>query len=117
MIQNKKYKLDLNKNQTIFLITSCISQLFIFGINININSIYNDIFKLILAFLSFSFFILTIYNIFCNTELNNRLKLLLKILYFFLGFNLVIILSSRYLGGVITFLIGIIYLKLLINIK
>lgn len=106
-------KLKLNKSQAVFLVVSCIAQLFIFCINVGTY----DLYKYVLFAISFFSTILALYNIWINTFLDNKLNSLLKSLFFIFIFNFIIILSSKYLGGFIAFLIGILYLKLFIKIK
>ena len=112
-IEQKGLRTILNKRNAIFLITSCVSQMFIFGLS-NGN---DTTLKYIFMGCSFTFIMLLLCNMWFKTDKASRAKLITRVFLFTIAFNLLIILVSRFLGGIMVFVVGLILICTLIKIK
>ena len=110
-IPQEKFTITLNRTNAIFLIASCMAQIFIFSINgFEISGI-----KYIYAALSGIFMMLLLGNIMLKSEVEVMHKMTMRILLFTIFFNTLIIVTSYIFGGVISFIVGIVLIKLMIK--
>lgn len=112
-ILKQKFQIVLNRRNAIFLIGSCTAQMFIWCINVNPGQPY----KYILSACSFVLICLLLYSIWFKTDRSVRTNVLFRIFLFTLLFNIVLILSSKYMGGFISFGFGIILINYLVKIE
>ena len=105
------FTITLTRINAIFLIASCAAQLFIFSVNgFKISGI-----KYIYAAVSGVFMMMLLGNIMIKSEREVAHKMSLRILLFSIIFMLSIIFTSYYFGGVISFIIGLVLIKLIIK--
>lgn len=114
-IEQKGLRTILNKRNTILLTASCVAQMAVFCVNQGQVSEQALIFKYITASISGIFMILLLANIWFSTGKATRNKLYARIFVFVLLFEIILILSSHYLGGLISLIISIAYLVTLIK--
>jgi len=112
-IQQTGIRMILDRKNAIFLITSCVLQMFIFGLSTG-----EDI-TLKFIFMGFSviFMMLLLCNVWFMSNKADRTRLLTRILIFTIIFNLLIILVGRFLGGIMVFAVGIVFMCTLIKIN
>ena len=106
----------LNKRNTIFLTASCAAQMAVFCVNQGQVSEQAYMFKYITAIISGIFMVILLANIWFSTGKASRNKLYARIFMFVLSFEIILILSSRYLGGLISFVICVVFLVSLIKV-
>lgn len=112
-IEQKGVRTILSKRNAILLTASCTAQMMIFCVNTGeINE-----FKYIMSGFSFVFMILLILNIWFTTERQNRNKLYLRIFWFVLAFQVILNLSTNYLGGLIALIISVIFVTSLLKVS
>ena len=115
-IEQKGLRTILNKRNTIFLTASCAAQMAVFCVNQGQVSEQAYMFKYITAIISGIFMVILLANIWFSTGKASRNKLYARIFMFVLSFEIILILSSRYLGGLISFVICVVFLVSLIKV-
>lgn len=115
-IEQKGLRTILNKRNMIFLTASCAAQMAVFCVNQGQVSEQAYVFKYITAIISGIFMVILLANIWFSTGKASRNKLYARIFMFVLSFEIILILSSRYLGGLISFVICVVFLVSLIKV-
>ena len=110
-IPQGKFTITLSRINAVFLIASCVAQIFIFSVNgFEVSGI-----KYIYAALSGVFMMLLLGNIMLKSESEVMHKMTMRILLFTIFFNASIIATSYFFGGVISFIVGLVLIKLIIK--
>lgn len=115
-IEQKGLRTILNKRNTILLTASCAAQMAVFCVNQGQVSEQAYMFKYITAIISGIFMVILLANIWFSTGKATRNKLYARIFMFVLAFEIILILSSHYLGGLISLVISIVFLVSLIKV-
>lgn len=115
-IEQKGLRTVLNKRNTILLTASCAAQMAVFCVNQGQVSEQSYMFKYITAIISGIFMVILLANIWFSTGRATRNKLYARIFMFVLVFEIILILSSHYLGGLISLVSSIVFLVSLIKV-
>lgn len=101
----RKIQMKLHKKSAIYLIGSCVSQLFIFTINPG----QIDPYKYLLASISLIFTLLLLWNIWFKEDKRN--DLFIKVFVYIITFHSMIFIVSLLVGELIALICGIIILN------
>lgn len=115
-IEQKGLRTILNKRNAILLTASCAAQMAVFCVNQGQVSEQAYMFKYITAIISGIFMVILLANIWFSTGKATRNKLYARVFMFVLAFEIILILSSHYLGGLISLVISIVFLVSLIKV-
>ncbi len=105
----KNLTLTVKRNDAINLIYICVAQLFFY----TFESGLIDLLKFVFLIGSVGFAALMLYKIYTK---RGQKKLTFRIIVFLIFYNTLLLLSSIFLGGIITFVIGVLAMGLLIKI-
>ncbi|HIV86779.1 MAG TPA: helix-turn-helix domain-containing protein [Candidatus Pygmaiobacter gallistercoris] len=106
----------LSKRNAVLLTAACTAQMAIFCVNQEQVSGQAYLFRYLMAAACAILMILLFRNIWLFTDRSVRGRLYARIFIFSLSFELLLILSSRYLGGLIAFVLSVVFLVSLIRV-
>ena len=96
----------LEKKDAVYLFSSCIAQLFLWCINPGTI----DMYKYIMAGVSFCFITLFLRNIWVQTDPDVRSRLVFRVLLFTIAFNASVVIIGKMVGGLIAFAFGVVFI-------